>query len=69
MKLVAQYQQFAEECRRLAADTDQSADKQRLESMARAWERVAYELSSQLRKQIDIRNGGDAYSGMEVVAH
>jgi len=40
MKLVAQYRQFAAECRKLAADTDRSAEKQRLESMARAWERM-----------------------------
>jgi len=58
MKLVAQYRQFAAECRKLAADNmDSSAEKQRLESMARAWERVANEREGQLRNSIDIRNG------------
>jgi excinuclease UvrABC nuclease subunit len=57
MRLVAQYRQFAQECRRLAADRKQSAEKQMLESMARAWDRVADERASQLRQQIDICNG------------
>jgi len=57
MRLAAQYRQLAEECRRLAAHRGQSAEKQRLESMARAWARVADERVSQLRKQIDICNG------------
>jgi hypothetical protein len=57
MKLVAQYRQFADECRKLAADVDRSADKQTLQSMARAWERVANERERQLRKQVDVLSG------------
>jgi hypothetical protein len=43
MKLVAQYRQFASECHELAAITDEPEKKQMLESLARAWERVANE--------------------------
>jgi len=43
MRLAAQYRQLAEECRRLAAHRGQSAEKHWLESMARAWDRVADE--------------------------
>jgi hypothetical protein len=53
MKLVAQYWQFAEECRKLAVTTDEPEAKQMLQSMARAWERVANERQRELRKQIE----------------
>ena len=42
--------------------------KAELESMARAWERVANERERQLRNQIDIRSGFVAFPEMEVVA-
>jgi hypothetical protein len=69
MKLVAQYRQFAEECRKLAAEINQLGGKQSLESMARAWERVANERERQLREQIDIRGGVDESPGIEAVTH
>jgi hypothetical protein len=57
MKLVAQYRQFAEECRKLAFTIEKREGKQTLQSMARAWERVANERERQLLKQIDINSG------------
>ena len=69
MKLVAQYRQFAAECRELAGDMDRSADKQRLESMARAWDRVANERERLLRNQIDVRSGLVASPVSQVDAH
>jgi hypothetical protein len=59
MKLVAQYRQFAKECRKLAVVTDAPEAKQILESMARAWERVANEREHLLRNQVDSRSGLD----------
>jgi hypothetical protein len=57
MKLVAQYQQFAAECRKLAAQINQPKERQALESMARIWESVAAEREAQLLEQINIRIG------------
>jgi hypothetical protein len=57
MKLVAKYRQFAEECRKLAGINDDFQSKQTLESMARAWERVASEREALLRKRVDTNSG------------
>jgi hypothetical protein len=56
MELIVQYRQFAEECRKLSAKIGQPQERQALESMARAWERVA-EREARLLKQIEIRSG------------
>jgi hypothetical protein len=55
MELVVQYRQFAEECRKLSAKIGEPQERQALESMARAWERVA-EREARLLKQIEIRS-------------
>jgi hypothetical protein len=56
VKAVAEYRLYAEECRRLAAKTARPEDKQALETIARAWERVADEREALLLSQIDGRN-------------
>ena len=56
MKTVAEYRLYAEECRRLAASTARPEDKQALETIARAWERVADEREALLLSQIEGRN-------------
>jgi hypothetical protein len=56
VKAVAEYRLYAEECRRLAANTARPEDKQALETIARAWERVADEREAHLLSQIDGRN-------------
>jgi hypothetical protein len=53
MKTVAEYRMYAEECRKLAARTARAEDKQALEVIARAWERVANEREASLLKQIE----------------
>ncbi len=53
MKTVAEYRMYAAECRKLAAKTARPEDKQALETIARAWERVADEREAQLVRQID----------------
>jgi hypothetical protein len=55
MKTVAEYRLYAEECRKLAAKTTRPEDKQALETIARAWERVGDEREAQLLRQIDGR--------------
>jgi hypothetical protein len=71
MKFVAQYRQFAKECRKLAVTMDQPERKQMLESMARAWERVANEREHLLRMQIDLGSGLDVLpdKGTSSAAH
>jgi cob(I)alamin adenosyltransferase len=56
MELVLQYRLYAEECRTLSGKISRSDEKQALESMARAWERVA-EREVRLLKQIETRSG------------
>jgi hypothetical protein len=53
MKTVAEYRMYAEECRKLAAKGQRPNDKQALETIARAWDRVANEREASLLKQID----------------
>jgi hypothetical protein len=62
MELVVQYRLHAEECRKLSAKISQSEEKQALESMARAWERVA-EREARLLKQIETRSGFNSFAG------
>jgi hypothetical protein len=69
MKLVAQYRQCAETCRRLAIAIEKPQGKQTLQSMARVWERVADGRERQLLKLIDIHSGFDALPSMSSVAH
>ena len=56
MKTVAEYRLYANDCRKLAAKTALSEDKQALESIARAWERLADEREAQLLKEINARS-------------
>lgn len=44
---------YAEECRKLAAKTERPEDKQALETIARAWDRIANEREASLLKQIE----------------
>ena len=60
VKTVAEYRLYAEESRRLAAKMARPEDKQALETIARAWDRVADEREALLLKQID--SGGDSTS-------
>jgi hypothetical protein len=53
VKPVAEYRLYAEECRKLAAKMARPQDKQALETIARAWDRVADEREAQLVRQID----------------
>jgi hypothetical protein len=57
MKLVAQHRLYAQECLKLAADSEKPDFKQALESMARAWESVASERQANLLKQIEHHSG------------
>jgi hypothetical protein len=54
MKTVAEYRLYAEECRKLAAKMTPN-DKQSLEVIARAWDRIADEREAQLIKEVDGR--------------
>jgi hypothetical protein len=55
MKDVAQYREFADECRRLAAEASDRRFKQALELMASAWEDIANRQEAYLSKQGDRR--------------
>jgi hypothetical protein len=44
---------YAEECRKLAAKTGRPEDKQALETIARAWDRIANEREASLLKQVN----------------
>jgi hypothetical protein len=59
MKTVAEYRLYAEECRKLAAKMAAAEDKQALETIARAWDRVANEREATLLKQVDRGSGLD----------
>jgi hypothetical protein len=50
MKTVAEYRQFAEECRQLAAKLRAPDDKRAVLLMATAWDKVANEREAQLKK-------------------
>jgi hypothetical protein len=49
MKFVAECRQFAEEYRKLSDRLDRRKDKDALELMARAWERIATEREDRLK--------------------
>jgi hypothetical protein len=53
MKTVAEYRLYAEECRKLAAKMTRPDDKQALEMIARAWDRIATERESILLRQVE----------------
>jgi hypothetical protein len=50
MKTVAEYRQFAEECRQLAARLHAPDDKRAVLLMATAWDKVANEREAQFKK-------------------
>jgi hypothetical protein len=60
MKTVAEYRLYAEECRKLTARVPRPEDKQSLEAMSRAWERLANEREAMLLKQVDGSTGVDS---------
>lgn len=49
MKTVAEYREFAAECRKLAAKLIDANDKRATELMATAWEKIANEREAALR--------------------
>jgi len=51
MKLVVEYRKFAEEYRKLSEKLASSRDKDALELMARAWDRIATEREERLNSQ------------------
>jgi hypothetical protein len=50
MKTVAEYLEFAEKCRELAAQLANPKDKRATELMAMAWEKAARQREEQIRK-------------------
>lgn len=47
---VAEYRKFAMQCRQMAARSDNEADREALELQAGAWERIANERESALKR-------------------
>lgn len=67
MRKVSEYQEHADECRRMAARMKDATHKTQLEEMARAWTMLAEERKKQLEKQGGRRPdpaGATAASGM-----
>jgi hypothetical protein len=62
VKTVAEYRLYAEECRGLVSKMAGPVDKRALETIARAWDRVADEREAQLLQQIDGRSELDLSS-------
>jgi hypothetical protein len=60
MQTVAEYEQAAAECRRLAAQTKNPQQKKQMEEMAEVWERLARE-----RRRGIVENTVRARSGPE----
>ncbi len=50
MKTVAEYREYAEACRRLAAKISDANDKRAVLLMAAAWDKVANEREADLQK-------------------
>ena len=50
MKTVAEYRQYAEECRKLAAKISDPKDRLAVEMMAAAWEKVAAQREAALKR-------------------
>ena len=57
MKLIAQYRLYAQECRKLAADSDKPDFKEALEMMSRAWDNAASEREAYLLREIELKSG------------
>jgi hypothetical protein len=57
MKTVAEYRLHAEACRKLATKVSGPEDQQALETIARAWDRLANEREAMLLKQVDESSG------------
>jgi len=51
MRKISEYQEHADECRRLASQVANQSHKARLEEMAQTWEMLAQERLKQLRKK------------------
>ena len=51
VKTVAEYREFAEKCRELAAKLTDAKDKRATELMASAWEKVAKQREAMLRQK------------------
>jgi hypothetical protein len=51
MKTVAEYRQFAEECRKLAAKLTNPNDKHAVELMASAWDKIANEREARFKSK------------------
>ena len=58
MKTVEEYRQFAADCRTLAAKLTNANDRRALELMAAAWEKIANERETQLKKDKSRAAGG-----------
>jgi hypothetical protein len=56
MKLIAQYRLYAQECRKLAADSDKPDFKEALEMMSVAWEDAASERGAYLLREIELKS-------------
>jgi uncharacterized protein HemY len=53
MRKVSQYEEHAQECRRMAGKMQDAAHKKQLEEMAEAWEMLARERRHQLMEQVN----------------
>jgi hypothetical protein len=53
MRKVSEYEEHAQECRRMAGKMQDAAHKKQLEDMAQAWEMLARERHHQLMKQMN----------------
>jgi len=60
MRTVGEYRVYAEECKKLVEKVPRPEDKQSLEAMARAWERLANEREAMLLKEVQLSTGLDS---------
>jgi hypothetical protein len=58
MKTVAEYRQFAMQCREMAAKITDPKDKHAVELMAKAWDKVANEREAALKRGLGPVPGG-----------
>jgi hypothetical protein len=54
MRTVEEYRQFAEECRKLAANLTNPEDKRATEMMAVAWDKVADQREAAIKKGLPV---------------
>lgn len=66
MRKVSEYEQHADECRKMAAKMKDPTHKRQLEEMADAWTMLARERRKQLQKQA--YHMGDSGGGLQPVA-